>query len=403
MSSETRTIKVLLIEDDEDDYIVARHLLTTIYGGDLLLEWVRTFEEGLEAIAHSDHDVCLLDYRLGEHNGLEILSRAREKRYAPPIVMLSGQSDLTVDLEATRAGAADYLVKGQINASMLERTIRYAIAHRRNEEERIQLIHEQEARKQAEEANRLKDEFLSTVSHELRTPLTAILNWVNLLQSDDLDAEMIASGLATIERNATAQARLIDDLLDISRITNGKMRINVRPIVLAPIVRDVIETMRPAAIAKNIELQVAFNGGVKIILGDSDRLQQVFWNLLTNAIKFTPSGGRIMVTVNRTESVMEVIVSDTGIGISPEFLPYVFERFRQAARTNVQVSGGLGLGLSIVHHLVELHGGSIQAESDGIGQGARFTVRLPIPQPAVLASVELSHAEEAESDMDGEQ
>ncbi|MBD3887564.1 PAS domain S-box protein [Phormidium tenue FACHB-886] len=244
-------------------------------------------------------------------------------------------------------------------------------------------------RQQAEElsrANRLKDEFLATVSHELRTPLNAMLGWATMLRAKQVDEGTRDRALETIERNARAQNQLINDLLDVSRIITGKLRLNVRPVVLVSVIESAIDSIRPAAEAKNIRIQSLLDPAAGPVSGDPDRLQQVFWNLLSNAIKFTPKGGRVQIRLERINSHIEITISDTGQGISPEFLPYVFERLQQADSTTTRVHGGLGLGLAIVRHLVELHGGHVQAASAGIGKGATFIVNLPttIFRPALI-------------------
>lgn len=238
-----------------------------------------------------------------------------------------------------------------------------------------------EQRRTAEElreANRLKDEFLATVSHELRTPLTAILGWAHLLRGGQLDEESATGALETIERNARAQSQLIDDLLDVSRIITGKLRLDVRQVAPNSFIEAAIESLQPAAQAKDVRIQKVMDTGVVSVAGDPARLQQVVWNLLSNAIKFTAKGGRVQVRLERINSHIEISVSDTGVGIKPEFLPHVFERFRQADQKTTRQHGGLGLGLAIVRHLVELHGGTVQAESPGEGQGATFVVKLPV-------------------------
>jgi signal transduction histidine kinase/CheY-like chemotaxis protein len=236
----------------------------------------------------------------------------------------------------------------------------------------------QAARQSAEEASRLKDEFLATVSHELRTPLTAMLGWAYLLRAGHLDEPSAKNALETIERNARAQSQLIDDLLDVSRIITGKLRLDVRQIDPLSFIDSAIEALRPAAEAKGVRLQKVLDTGVNSIAGDPARLQQVIWNLLSNAIKFTPKGGQVQVRLERVNSHIEIAVSDTGSGISPKFLPHVFDRFRQADQSTTREYGGLGLGLAIVRHLVELHGGTVRAESLGEGEGATFTVLLPL-------------------------
>jgi PAS domain S-box-containing protein len=232
---------------------------------------------------------------------------------------------------------------------------------------------------QAQEANRLKDEFLGTVSHELRTPLNAILGWVHLLETEglELDEPRRRRAIRTIARNAMVQVQLVDDLLDVSRIISGKMRLQIGPVVLADVLSAAVDAIRPAATAKNMEVRMAVEPADALITADPDRLQQIVWNLLSNAIKFTSSGGVIDLRAHQSERGTEIVVSDTGIGIAPEVLPFVFDRFRQADSSTTRAQGGVGLGLAIVRHLVELHGGSVEARSEGEGKGATFMVRLP--------------------------
>jgi len=234
------------------------------------------------------------------------------------------------------------------------------------------------AYRQAEESSRLKEEFLATISHELRTPLSAILGWARMLRLGQLSEENAAKALDTIERNARAQAQLIDDLLDVSRIVTGKLRMDVRPSDPSTFIDAAVDAVRPAAEAKGVRMQKVMDTGLISIPGDPVRLQQVIWNLLSNAIKFTPRGGRVQIRSERVNSHLEIVVSDTGQGISPDFLPHVFDRFRQADQKTSRQHGGMGLGLAIVRHLVELHGGNVSAASDGEGKGSTFIVRLPI-------------------------
>ena len=240
------------------------------------------------------------------------------------------------------------------------------------------LTSEHTAREEAETANRSKDEFLATVSHELRTPLNAILGWAHMLRANKLDQTTQTRALETIERNAKSQAQLIEDILDVSRIVTGKLRLDVRPVELAAVVEAAIDAVRPAADAKGITLETILDPRAGPVSGDPNRLQQIVWNLASNAVKFTGKGGRVQVQLQRVNSYIEIVVSDTGQGISTEFLPYVFERFRQADATSTRRHGGLGLGLAIVRHLVEMHGGTVLASSPGEGMGATFTVKLPL-------------------------
>jgi len=262
---------------------------------------------------------------------------------------------------------------------VIQCNIRDITDRKRAEEERKLLLESaQAARAEADVANSIKDEFLATLSHELRTPLTSILGWSHLLDNGKLDEEAAKRAVETIVRNAEAQKLLIDELLDISRIIIGKLRLDVGPVQLAPMLESIVDGMRPAADARNIQLRTALDQSLDPIFGDPDRLQQVFWNLLSNAIKFTSQGGKVLVRLERADSNLEITISDTGQGIARELLPYVFDRFRQSDSSSSRTHGGLGLGLAIVRQLVELHGGTVSAESPGEGEGSTFKVRLPV-------------------------
>lgn len=240
------------------------------------------------------------------------------------------------------------------------------------------LAQEQSARTNAETANRTKDEFLSMLSHELRNPLNSLLGWAQLLCRPNIEPQKIRKGLEAIQRSAQTQSRLIEDLLDISRITSGKLRLNVHSISLETVIMAAIEVVQVSADAKQIQLESHLDSTPRQIVGDGERIQQVIWNLLSNAIKFTPVGGRVSIRLAYTDSQAQIQVRDTGIGINAEFLPHVFERFRQADGSQTRSNTGLGLGLTIVRHLIELHGGTIGAESAGEGQGSMFTILLPL-------------------------
>lgn len=278
-------------------------------------------------------------------------------------------------------------IENLTNVTMIERPIRVAAVYSivraalrarwRQYDMRDVLVSLHTARRQAEEASRLKDEFLATLSHELRTPLNAILGWTALLRQNLVEPERIPRVLEILERNATAQAQLVSDVLDVSRMITGKLRLNVRPVSVLSIVADAIDTIRPAADAKGVTVAFDRPGVALFVNGDAERLQQVVWNLLSNAVKFTPSGGQVHAAVAAGPDSVEIVVTDTGIGLTPEFLPYVFERFRQADQSFTRAHGGLGLGLAIVKQVVELHGGEVAASSAGSGQGTVFRVRLP--------------------------
>jgi signal transduction histidine kinase/DNA-binding response OmpR family regulator len=274
------------------------------------------------------------------------------------------------------------LMSDQPLLNMLEATgseIGQFIQRKQVEAERENLLlREKHLREQAEMASRLKDEFLATVSHELRTPLNAIIGWGQILQAGKLEENEKAGALETIYRNAKSQAQLINDLLDTSRLITGNLRLNLSPTPLVPVIEAALDVVRPAAEAKGITFSTHYGAKVETITCDAQRLQQMIWNLLTNAVKFTPSGGQVKVSLEQTGDTIRIVVSDTGQGISPEFLPFVFDRFRQADSSSTRRHDGLGLGLAIVRHLAELHGGSVSVTSDGEEKGATFTISLPL-------------------------
>ena len=319
--------------------------------------------------SHTDYDI---EYRVSRGDGTEAWVSATGRGiyddHGAVIGMLGFVQDISTRKrnEETLRDQADALRTLNETAQRARAEAEYAAA----QNERLY--------RQAEESSRLKEEFLATISHELRTPLSAILGWTRMLRMGQLSPENSAKALDTIERNARAQAQLVDDLLDVSRIITGKLRMDVRPSDPNSFIDAAVEALKPAADAKGVRVQKVIDTGAIAIPGDPVRLQQVVWNLLSNAIKFTPRGGRVQIRSQRVNSHLEIVVSDTGQGISPDFLPHVFDRFRQADQKASRQHGGMGLGLAIVRHLVELHGGSVRASSEGEGKGATFVVMLPI-------------------------
>ena len=373
----TSEIRVLLVEDDDDDFVLVQDLFGEM-GERYWLQRVASYEEAVKL--DDCYDVCLLDYRLGAHDGLELMRDLRRLGFRCPMILLTGQDDDTIDRMAMRAGAADYLIKGQINPQNLERSIRYSIQERQSQEERVRLAREQIAREQAEAANRAKDEFLAVLSHELRTPLNAMLGWVRLLKSNRNSDEIFNKAVESIERSALTQTKFVEDLLDVTRIANGSVRLSKRPFTLNQVVQASVDGIRPVAEAKSIRLDYTAENSDLAVFADSERIQQIVNNLLSNAVKFTEEGGEIELKLVRAGEEAVISVRDSGQGIAPEFLPRVFERYKQANNSTTNRKGGLGLGLAIVKHLTELHGGTITADSDGEGKGSTFTVRLPLAE-----------------------
>jgi signal transduction histidine kinase len=368
-----RRARVLLADDNADmrDYVA--RLLEAEYD----VEAVADGERALEAALARPPDLVLSDVMMPRLDGFGLLERLRadERLRTVPVILLSARAGEESRVEGLEAGADDYLVKpfgarellARVSANLEMARMRREAAER-----------ERALRERAEEASRAKDEFLATVSHELRTPLNSMLGWARLLRAGRLDPVAAARALETIERNTVSQAQLIEDLLDISRIITGKMRLAIQPITLESVVRAAIDSIRPAADAKDIRVHVSLDAFKGRILGDPERLQQVVWNLVSNAVKFTPRGGSVSVAVASEAAQITLSVVDTGSGIPSDFLPFVFDRFRQADASMSREHGGLGLGLAIVRHIVELHGGTVDVASDGVGRGSTFTVRLPI-------------------------
>ena len=328
--------------------------------------------EALRAIRRDPPDLVLSDVMMPGLDGFQLLRAIRDdpRTQAIPILLLSARAGEEATVEGLRMGADDYLVK-PFSARELVARVQAALY-------RAELRREREARTAAEEANRLKDEFLAVVSHELRTPLCSIMGWASILRRAPPSAATLAKGLEIIGRNASAQQGIIEDILDMSRIITGRIHLEPVPVDLDAVVADAVDVVRPAALAKAIDVRHASAREPCHLVGDRVRLSQIVWNLLSNAIKFTPHGGRVEVTLGRAGPAAELRIVDSGEGIPPALLPHVFDRFRQADPSMTRRHGGLGLGLAIVRQLVELHGGEVWAESPGPGGGSTFTVRLPI-------------------------
>ncbi len=368
--------RVVLIDDNPQDRFLAIRALTAEFP-DLEVREVRNeveFEAILEAL---DADVVITDYQLRWSDGLKALAAVREVASDVPVVMFTHTGSEEIVAEGLRAGLSDYIVKTPTHYGRLAHAVRIALrdaAMSRNEREAR--ARERDALRTAEEALRVKDEFLATLSHELRTPLNAVSGWVQIMKASP-EPHRINRGLLAIERNTAALQRLIEDLMDMSRMVTGHLALEVRPTDFRKVLDAALDSVRPAAQAKDVELEVIAPSGLEPVASDPDRLQQVVWNLLSNAVKFTPGGGRVMATLSEADSAIELVVADTGPGIRHEFLSRVFEPFAQQDPSTTRVHGGLGLGLAIVRHLVDVHGGSVSV-ANVEGKGAAFTVRIPM-------------------------
>lgn len=353
-------LHVLLVEDDPGDATLIRELLHEASGG-VDVEWVDYLAKGIDRAVSGDLDVVLLDLSLPDSTGLSTVTRMHTAAPGMPIVVCTGVDDEELGRQAVALGAQDYLVKGVSRARGMLRTLRYAV-----ERERLQ------------STIRSKDEFLAMLSHELRTPLTAMLGWVRMLQSGRLTEDQARQALESIERNTRVQARLISDLLDVSRIVAGKLQLERQWIDLVEVTRAAIESLETEAAARGVRIGFASRAPALVVLGDPVRLQQVVTNLVGNAVKFSVDRGQIHVILDREAHDARIVVADEGQGIVVDELAHVFELFRQADTSSTRRSGGLGVGLAIVRHIVMRHGGTVTAESGGPGRGAVFTVRLPI-------------------------
>jgi signal transduction histidine kinase len=370
---------ILVVDDNETARYGKARILRRV-GFDVIEAASGT--EALRLVAERGPRLLVLDINLPDVGGWEVCRRLKENPETASVVVLQVSATHVHEEDTVRSleSGADASLVEPIEPSVLVATVRALLRTRLAEDAlRDALAREQAARAAAESANRIKDEFLATLSHELRSPLGAIVTWVTLLRSRPVDEARLNRGLEAIERSTRLQVKLIEDLLDVSRIISGKMRLELSLVSLTSVIDAALDAVRPAATAKGIRVDATVDPTVGPVSADPGRLQQVVWNLLSNAVKFTPKNGRVDVRVEEFGSTAQIRVDDTGHGIEPAFLPHIFERFRQADSSSTRTEGGLGLGLAIVRHLVELHGGSVHAESAGQGKGATFTVRLPLP------------------------
>jgi signal transduction histidine kinase len=390
-------VRVLLIDDDREDYLLTRDLLADLPGDPFQLDWVGDYDAGLAAVCAGTHDAYLLDFRLGARDGLELLAEARERNPAAPIILMTGQGEWEIDRKAIEAGAADYLEKGRLDATILERSIRHALLQKRSAAELERLVRERTReleklnrdlhkeiaeRKRMEdalrEADKRKDDFLATLAHELRNPLAPIRNALEIMRLAGTNPDALARARQMMERQIGQMVRLIDDLLDVSRIARDKLQLVTERVDVKSVVEAAVELSKPQIEKAQLTLTVSLPPGGLVLTADRVRLAQVLSNLLNNAAKYTEAGGSITLSAEKAGDEAVFRVKDTGIGIPPELLPQVFELFTQVDRSLNRSQGGLGIGLALVRRLVEMHGGTVDAHSGGLGKGAEFVVRLPI-------------------------
>ena len=392
----------LLVVDDEESLRITTAAILEQEG--YVVDTAASGDEAIALMTADDYDLVLTDLHMEGGDGLTVLNRIR--RHAPLTisVVLTGFASVESAIAALQEGAYDYLVK-PCDIESMKHTIRRGVEHRRlmlaeqkarSDLQQLNLDLEQRIEQRTAElkqlnvelaeANRAKDVFLATLSHELRTPLTPVVGWIKLLRSGTLDEKSVSQALDAIERNAWLQSRLIDDLLDTSRIATGKLHFEPRPTDLNLVVKAAVDTVRTLAAARNIELTVSLWPSSLMVMGEPVRLQQIAWNLVSNAIKFTDPGGKVTVTTQLEGTQAQLSVADTGIGIAPEFLPHVFDRFRQADGSTSRRHGGLGLGLAIADALAKMHSGRLEAKSGGVSQGSTFTLRLELAPVGQVAS-----------------
>src|SRR5215207_96087 len=382
----------LLVVDDEESLRITTAAIFEKEG--YVVDTASSGDEAIELLTTIDYDLVLTDLHMEGGDGLSVLNQIRRHSPLTISVVLTGFASVESAIAALQEGAYDYLVK-PCDIDSMKHTIRRGVEHRRlmlaeqkaradlhqlnlDLERRIEERTAELKRVNVElaDANRAKDVFLATLSHELRTPLTPVVGWIKLLRSGALDEKSVLQALDAIERNAWLQSRLIDDLLDTSRIATGKLHFEPKPTDLNVTVKAAVDTVRTSAAARNIQLSINLWPSSLIVLGEPVRLQQIAWNLVSNAIKFTEPGGKVNVTTHLDGKDAVLTVSDTGVGIEPEFLPHVFDRFRQADGSTSRRHGGLGLGLAIADALAKMHSGRLGAHSGGVGHGATFTFQL---------------------------
>jgi signal transduction histidine kinase len=382
-------ILVLVVDDNETARYGKSRVLR--HAGFEVIEAVDGLSS-LHLVQERKPRLVVLDIRLPGLDGWEVCRRIKSNPQTQNVLVLQMSATFVSGDDTVRSleGGADGCLTEPCDPTVLLASVRALLRAREAEDAlREALSREQSLRSAAESANRAKDDFLATLSHELRSPLSAILTWASLMRAGRLDEARRERAVEVIERNTRLQLRLVEDLLDVSRIISGKMKLEVTPVDLGAVVVTALDNVRSAAVQKHVSIDSFVDPSVGPVSGDAARLQQVVWNLLSNAVKFTPKNGRVSLRVTTAESHAQIEVKDTGIGIDAEMLPHIFERFRQADSSTTRAEGGLGLGLALVRHFVEMHGGTVEARSEGLAQGATFVVRLPLsPAPSPWSQVD---------------
>ena len=385
-----KRIRVLLVDDDRDDYLLTQELFSDMDSHRYQMDWVADYDSALASIERGEHDVYLLDYRLGGRSGLDLLREAIKKNSKAPAILLTGQGEREVDLEAMKAGAADYLDKGRLDAAALDRSIRHALQRRQEQQELERRVNEStaelsESGKQLRqlaadmsESDRRKNEFLAILAQELRNPLAPMRNALQILQLKANDENLVRTASEMLDRQISHMTRMVDDLLDINRIARGSIKLHRERVDLVALVNQVVEAANSQIQCMGRDVNVALPWDPLHVNADPARLAQVIGNLLTNACKFTDKSGFISLSLEQDGDYAVISLRDSGIGIASRDLPHVFDMFMQADNSPARSSHGLGLGLSLVKTLVEMHGGTVGVQSTGVGKGSEFVVRLPL-------------------------
>lgn len=381
--SADRPVRVLLVDDDESDFVLTRDVIHDIPGNGYTLDWESEFGPAVEAILRGEHDVYLVDYRLGGHTGLDVLAAIRGRASTGPVILLTGVGQPEIDRAAEVAGAADFIEKGRLDPVLLERAIRYALRQRAQEQELERKVAERTAELTAAnealaDADRRKNEYLATLAHELRNPLAPIRNAMEIMRLAADNPAALVKAREMIERQMSILVRLLDDLLEVSRFTRDKLELSRERLDLNDPVRLAVESTQPHMDRGGLTFRVSLPDHPVMVYGDRVRLAQLVTNLLSNAAKYTPAGGTVSLNVGHAGAHAEVRVTDTGAGIPAAALPRVFDLFSQVDKQLGRMPTGLGVGLAFVRRLTEMHGGWVTAASGGTDKGSQFVVTLPL-------------------------